>query len=233
MGQVRVPTFVLLLPLCGCSSTGPFDVAPEDADATATVDVSAAPVTSAAANSNAPRTQPAGTTEGIVRVSKEADSQEKRLVFRGVEIERQGKGPLVVSYGADDLWREFDGQRVWVRTESYTPEGRAIGGEHARVTELWLVDESLAKRYLGFGPSKTMNGELKKLTGEKGSKSEGETTVVFIDAAGTTHQVLSPPAKNEKEQLGKVKVVARSVELSKFAAHLGMPAIWLAAVEAL
>ena len=232
---MRHPTFALLLSLAGCSSTSPFDVAPEDADATATVDVSAAPVptASAAAQTKGARTQPEGSTEGIVRVSKEADSQERRLVFRGVQIERQGKGPLIVSYGADDLWRDFDGQRVWVRTESYSPEGRAIGGAHARVTELWLADETAVRTYVGFGPAKSMNGELRTLTGEKGSKSEGETTLVFVDAAGTSHQVLNPPGKDEKTRIGKVKVVARSVELSKFAAHLGMPAIWLTSVEAL
>lgn len=224
----------LLLFVGGCSSTGPFDVSPEDADATATVDVSApSPTQTAAAKTNGPRTQPEGSIEGTVRVSKEADSEEKRLVFRGVQIDRQGKGPLVVTYGADDLWRAFDGQRVWLKYEPYSPEGRAIGGEHARVTDLWLVDESAAKPYVGFGPGKPMNGELSKQSGEKGSKSEGTTTLVFVDAAGTSHQVLNPPGKGEKEHLGKVKVVARSVELSKLAAHLGMPAIWLTSVEAL
>ena len=76
--------------------------------------------------------------EGTVRVSKEADSKEKRLVFRGVHIDRQGKQPLVVTYGADDLWRDFDGQRVWLKYEPYTPEGR---GWMERVTAgiVWRV----------------------------------------------------------------------------------------------
>lgn len=229
---MRSSPLVLCLLLGGCSSTSPFDVSPEDADATATVDISATPSATAAAKASGPRTQPEGSVEGIVRVSKEADSEERRLVFRGVQIERQGKGPLVVTYSADDLWREFDGQRVWLKYEPYTPEGRAIGGEHARVTELLLADESVAKRYVGFGPGKAMNGELRREAGEKGSKSEGSTTLVFIDAGGTSHQVLNAPGKDEK-QTGKVKVVARSVELSKLATHLAMPAIWLTSVEAL
>jgi hypothetical protein len=231
---VRSSTLVILLALGGCSSTGPFDASPEDADATATVDVPAPVVTAtAAAKTNGPRTQPEGSEEGTVRVSKEADDQRKRLVFRGVHIDRQGKAPLVVTYSADDLWRDFDGQRVWVKYETYAPEGRAIGGEHARVTELVVADESAAKHYFGFGPGKTMNGELRKQTGDKGTKSEGSTMLVFIDAAGSTHQVLNQPGKDEKEHLGKVKVVARSVEISKFVAHVGIPAIWLTSVEAL
>jgi hypothetical protein len=224
----------LVLVLGGCSSTGPFDASPEDADATATVDVTAAPVAAqtaaAAARTSGPRTQPEGSVEGVVRVSKEADSKEKRLVFRGVEIERQGKPPLVVTYGADDLWRALDGERVWLKYEPYVPEGRAIGGEHARVTELWVVDDAVGKRYVGFGPAKKMNGELRERVGDKGTKSEGQKMLVFVDAAGSSHKVLNPPAPKD-EKLGKVEIVARAVELSRFAAHLDMPAIWLTSVE--
>lgn len=224
--------------LTGCSSTGPFEAGPDPAEATATVDLSALPSGSEsgpAAKTNGPRSQPEGSYEAIVRVSKEADSKEKRLVFRGVHLDRAGKGSEVASYVADELWRDFDGQRVWVKSEAYQPEGRAIGGEHVRVIELALVDDSTVRRYVGFGAGKTMQGELHKVTGDKGTKSEGETSIVFVDAAGTSHTVLNTTDRGDKKPIetGRVKIVARSVELSKFAAHRGGPAIWITSLEAL
>ena len=230
---MRTLALAAFVAAAGCSSTGPFDASPEDADATATIDLSASPNASSRGGATTPRTQPEGSVEGVVRVSKEADSEERRLVFRGVQIDRQGEKPLVVSYSADDLWRDFDGKRVWVRYNTYVPRGRSIGGEHAHVSELWVADESTANLYTGFGATKKMRGELREISGEKGSKSEGEKILVFVDAAGTSHQVLNQPLGDDGKpaRSGSVMVVARSVELSRFAAHLGMPAVWVGAVD--
>ncbi len=218
-----VRTSSLLLLICAaCSSNGPFEAGPDEVDdtAAATVDVKQPPKAPEGAGAKAPPKgkvrSDAGSELAVVRLSKEKRDKDHRLVFTGVTLERAGKAPLVVSYSQDELWSAFDGKEVRVKSHPYAPEGRAIGGEHATVDELWLTKDEPGTTYFAFETVEDVAGKLELPT---------DGPAKFVDGEGVSYTVLKLP---QKAEAGAVTLArARKVEHSSHAAKGGGPFLWI------
>lgn len=113
--------------------------------------------------------------------------------FRGVLLEREGGERLVAAYGEIALWRAFDGRRVEVEAEPFTPEGQALLEQHVRVRRFRHAERRDARGpvdYVEVGPEETLRGVFQEERGEPGSKSAGERFVRFVAEDGRSFPAL-------------------------------------------
>ncbi|NUP07690.1 MAG: hypothetical protein HOW73_16710 [Polyangiaceae bacterium] len=162
--------------------------------------------------------------EGTVKVAKPKEA-ERRMVFSGVTIERDGAPQVVASYGTNPVWNALDGRRVRVLGDPYVPQGRAIGGEHMRILEARVVSPTPNDHVLGFSRAMKLEGRFRKERGEVGTKSEGSEWTVF-DTAGKSFEIFDAPA-SASNATSSVKIIAREVELSPHMARRGGPFLWI------
>lgn len=197
--------------------------APPSADPRASADASSPPPGPAAP----PDPPNAARFEATVEVSRPS-GDETRMVFRGVTLHRDNGLPVVVSYASNALWDALDKRHVRVLAVPYQPEGRSIAGEHMRVLELLTLASGEPSTVAGFSRPMKVRGSIKKATGEKGSKREGETWLQLV-TDGRTYEVFGA-SRSDLPVDQAVEVQAREVTLSATSAHGGGPFVFIESV---
>lgn len=221
--------FALLLATLAACSSGSEPKDPSH-DEVALAEPEPAPTGTAAAATDPPpepaEPDPPNTErfEAVVRVSR-PEGAEKRLVFRGVTLDRTDAPMVVASYSSSKVWDALDGRKVRALGDPYQPEGRAIGGQHMRILELSVVNPSPSDTVIGFRRAKTLEGKFDLKKGEPGTKSEGSTWSVFV-SGGTSYEVFDAPESLAKDG-ANIEITARVVELSRTMARRGGPFLWV------
>jgi hypothetical protein len=142
-----------------------------------------------------------------------------------VWLQRENGERWVVAYRAYGYWTPFDGLRVTVEGERYAPSGQSIGAQHFRVGTLRVTDPKAAKTFAAVGPERTYRGSFGTMTGEKGSKSEGETWAIFSASDGARYELANPP--HGVHPIGTIEITAREIEWSPFVARRGSRSLWV------
>ena len=218
----------------GCSN----GVEPIDASDDVAHDVAIPPAqTQAAAASSAPPAEapappePVPATaerfEAVVKVSKEGrdDEGKRKLVFRGVTLEREGAPLVVATYSPSKVWDALDGRKVSALGDPYTPQGRSIGGVHMSILELAVVSPKPDDAVLGFGRTKELAGTLSERKGEPGSKRAG-TSFWVLETKDKTYEVFDVPQRVAEEK-GEIRVMATVLVVSdKLKSPVG-PLLWI------
>ncbi|MFO0553752.1 MAG: hypothetical protein U0271_35540 [Polyangiaceae bacterium] len=238
MGRGSVVWASLLIGVLAVSGCGSNDGSAESpraessaSAAESTSATSGATVATRASASSAPSDDPPDPTgavefDAVVQVSKEKG---ERMVFRGVTLHRpENEMPVVVTYSPNPIWSDLDGLTVHVVATPYTPQGRAIMGDHMTVHRLSVVDEKSARTIAGFGPTKRVTGALRVERGAPGTKSEGEQQT-YLDVGTTSYRVYQNDLRDDETPSGQVELLVRSVTLSRFATHEGGPHVWIVA----
>jgi hypothetical protein len=192
----------------------------------------AAPPSTPASTSAAP--QPAAepgermALEGTLRVQPEGEGK-----FQGVSLESD-RERWILDYHRRPWWPSFDGLRVKVQGERYTPEGGALIAPHLRVTALEVVSvqgETPVDAPVSLGAEQTIAGRFAHHRWPEGTKLGGsEPWIVFVSHEGTQYWLLGE--RPYQHLLGKpVRVLARPYEPSHFIARPGGPYLWIAEVN--
>jgi len=150
--------------------------------------------------------------------------------FQGVWLERTDGDRWVIDYRARDCWTPFDRHRVRITGERYTPMGQAIDAVHFRVERLEVVDPTSFTSLVSVGPEKTLSGRVQQVTGEPGTKMEGDSWLVFTTGDGTAHQLFNPSVVSDRVD-AEVSITGRSVERSPYATHMPGPTLCIGSVR--
>jgi hypothetical protein len=161
--------------------------------------------------------------EAVVRVDERPGGKK----FQGVWLERDGGERWVVAYRPEGWLRAFEGRRVRVTGEVYQPFGQAIAATHFRVATLRIVGQEPDAHLVSAGPARALVGEFAERVGAPGTKLEGERYTVFV-AGGTEYLLAGAP--EDARPGARVKIEARAVEPSPYAAHRGGEHLWVLTV---
>ena len=165
------------------------------------------------------------TFEAIVRVDSEPGSKKLQAVW----LERTDGERWIVAYRAEPWLVPFADKAVEVTGGRYIPGGQAVRATHFRVDSLRVTDDKDAGLFESLGAEQTMTGRFAEQVGTVGAKDEGERYPTFTSDAGTSYELANRP---DALALGtKVKVRAREMQYSKFAAHRGGPMVWVIDID--
>ncbi len=164
---------------------------------------------------------------GTLRIDAEPGGKR----FQGVWFTPDGaEEAFLIAYRAEPIWVGFEGQRVEVAGERYSPEGQAIMAPHLRVLALWPADGPGAGIHEWLGPRTKLQGRFVYDTGDPGSKSEGERWLTFQTDSGT---FLTSGEVPDASAIGRqVEVTGRRYEPSRFITRLGGNYLWVANIGA-
>jgi hypothetical protein len=220
--------------LAACTERPPAPAASGPAPPAASVP--AAPADSAPAASAPPTSAPPTSAPPAAAQSFEAvlriDSKPGGKHFQGVWLEREDGQKWVVSYRADPWWRPFEDERVRVEGETYSPEGQAVLATHFRPRLVRVVDPKAGpmRLLIEIHEERVLDGRFQFQKFPPGSKLAGESHPVFAAADGREYQLANSvePTPPHDEP---VRIRAREVVFSPYAAHVGGPALWVVSVE--
>lgn len=165
------------------------------------------------------------TFPAIVRVDAEPGAKK----LQGVWLERGDGERWIVAYRAEPWLAPFTDKAVEVSGGRYIPGGQAVKATHFRVDSLRVTDEKNPGLFESLGPEQTMTGTFAEQVGTVGAKDEGERYPTFASDAGDSFQLANRP--DGLAYGTKVKVRAREMQYSKFAAHRGGPMIWVIEID--
>lgn len=187
-----------------------------------------APVPEPAASEEAASEEAAVSEEARMEARLRVDAEPGGKRFQGVWLEREGEEPLIAAYRALSCFAPFDGHRVRVTGERWSPDPRAqqIAAPHFRIATLELADPAAASDVLlhAVGAEQELVGVARTEAGEPGSKEEGATWTVFV-AGGTTWRIWDAPEDLPIDT--PLAVTGREVTVSPFAAHAPGRHLWI------
>ncbi len=144
--------------------------------------------------------------------------------FQGVWLVRADGARWVIAYRPLEIWRPFEGKQVKVEGALYEPFGQSIGAPHFRVDRMTVDPESMAS-LVRVERERLLTGHFENETMEEGTKLAGQHFLTY-SAEGVRYLLANAPP-DPPTPGAKVRVRAREVELSPFAAHLIGPTLWI------
>jgi hypothetical protein len=169
---------------------------------------------------------PVTTAMQTLRATLTIDEQPGGKKFQGVWLDADDGIRRVISYRADPWWQPFDGLRVEAKGRSYAPKGQAISAAHFRVEELQVIDPGPDDALVSITAERELLGSFALATWPEGSKLAGDTRKVFHSDHGVAYELHRlPDSAPTLDQ--RVRITARVVEPSRFAARPGGPWLWV------
>ena len=172
------------------------------------------------------------TFEATLRIApRPADRELGSESFQGVWLERDDGSRWLIANRPHGYWIPFEGERVTVVGERYEPQAPivapAVGAQHFRVESMTVDPQSMA-RFVRVAEERALTGTFEQETMPAGTKAAGAVVTSFV--SGGMRYLLANSPTDEPPPGTKVRIRARQVELSPFAAHTGGPRLWIIAI---